>query len=74
MKDLLLLDYTLSCTELLQSLVVSEYGLRHLDLANQQPENKWGHRLIALVEFLPLVGQVAMLIEYVVQKGFALKT
>lgn len=69
MTDYLLPDYKLSCSELLQSLLVSEYGLRHLKQANLQPERRWGHRLIALIEFVPVLGQIAMLIEWIVFKA-----
>jgi hypothetical protein len=63
METYLLPNYQLSCMELLQSLVVSQYGLRHLEQAYLQPEHKWGHRLIALIEFIPVIGQIAMLVE-----------
>ncbi len=69
MTDYLLPDYNLSCSKLLQSLIVSEYGLRHLEQANLQPEQRWGHRLIALIEFVPVLGQIAMLIEWIVFKA-----
>ncbi len=68
MSDYLLTDYKLSCSELIQSLIVSEYGLRHLEEANLQPELRWGHRLIAVIEFVPVLGQIAMLIEWIVFK------
>ncbi len=68
MDSYLLPNYQLSCIELLQSLVVSEYGLRHLSEANQRPERMWGHRLIALVEFIPVLGQLAMIVEWIVSQ------
>jgi hypothetical protein len=63
MRDYLLQDYSLSCLELLQSVVVSDYGLRHLREAELHPERKWGHRLIACIEFIPILGQIAMFVE-----------
>jgi hypothetical protein len=65
MRDYFLPNYNLSCLELLQSIVVSEYGLRHLRQADLQPERKWGHHLIAAIEFIPILGQIAMLVEWV---------
>lgn len=70
MDSYLLLNYQLSCVELLQSLIVSEYGLRHLAQANVQPERMWGHRLIALIEFIPVLGQLAMIVDWVVSHIF----
>lgn len=71
MRTYLLPDYKLSCLELLQSFIVPEYGLRHLEQANLQSEHKMGHRLIALIEFVPVLGQIAMLIEWIAFKVFA---
>ncbi len=65
MRDWFLPNYHLSCLELLQSVFVSEYGLRHLRQADLHPDRKWEHRLIAVIEFVPLLGQIAMLIEWV---------
>ncbi len=65
MSSYFLPDYRLTRFEVLQSLVVSEYGLRHLKQAEADPQRKWGHRLIALIEFIPVIGQLAMAIEWV---------
>src|SRR5689334_10215285 len=64
MKDCFLANYDLSCLELLQSIVVSEYGLRHLQQADLQPQRKWVHRTIATIQFVPILGQIAMLVEW----------
>lgn len=65
MGNCFLSNYNLSCLEVLQSILISEYGLRHLRQAAIQPERQWEHRLIAVIEFVPLLGQIAMLIEWV---------
>ncbi len=65
MNSYFLPDYRLTRFEVLQSLVVSEYGLRHLKQAEADPQRKWGHRLISLIEFIPVIGQLAMAIEWV---------
>jgi hypothetical protein len=70
MRDYFIKDYHLTCPEFLQSFVVSEYGLRHLKQAELRPEHQWGHRIIALIDFVPVVGQLAMLIEWVVFQIF----
>src|SRR6267154_1814444 len=63
--DYFISNYNLSFFELLQSFVVSEYGLRHLKQADLHPEVKWGHRLIAVIEFVPVLGQFAMFVEWI---------
>ena len=68
MENYLLPNYQLSCLELLQSLVVSEYGLRHLEQARLDVECRWGHRLVACVHFTPVLGQLAMLVEWIASR------
>ena len=70
MRDYFIKDYHLTCPEILQSIVVSEYGLRHLKQAELRPEHAWGHRLIASINFIPIIGQLAMLIEWIVYQIF----
>lgn len=65
MKDYFISDYTLSCSELFQSLFLSSYAFRHLEEAKIEPEHRWGHWIIATIEFVPLLGQTAMLIEWI---------
>ena len=65
MNNYFIKSYHLNCTEIVQSLLISPYGLRHLDQAHLHPERKWGHRLIACIQFLPLIGQLAMCIEWI---------
>lgn len=62
----LLDNYSLSKCELLQSLFVSEYGLRHWAHSEKQTPYKWEHRIIAVIELCPLIGLVATLIEMLV--------
>lgn len=55
--------------------LVSPYALRHLDLARAPDATctqRWGHRVIAAIQFIPIVGLLASLIERVVVS--ALKT
>ncbi|MBS0604593.1 MAG: hypothetical protein JSS60_06095 [Verrucomicrobia bacterium] len=70
MENYFLPDYKLSCLEMAQSLLVSEYGLRHLAQADLSPEYQWGHRVIALIQFIPVVGQIAMLVEWIAAQAF----
>jgi hypothetical protein len=60
-------NYKLSKLEILKSLIVSEYGLRHLAQAKTGP-NKWGHRIIAVIELCPVIGLIATLIEALAAK------
>jgi hypothetical protein len=69
-KNYLLNDYNLSSFQLVHSVFVSEYGLRHWSESIIYPERKWGHRIIAAIEFIPLVGLVATIIEAIVAKIF----
>lgn len=62
-SEYLLEEYRLSPIEALQSLIVSEYALRHLAMATIQPQYKWEHRLIALIEFVPGLGWIVSIIE-----------
>ncbi len=62
MENYLLDNYSLSKREVLQSLFVSEYGLRHWAHSKKQTY-KWGHRIIAVIELCPLIGLIATIIE-----------
>jgi hypothetical protein len=66
MNNYLLDNYSLSKCEILQSLFVSEYGLRHWAHSKKQTPYKWGHRIIALTELCPLIGLIATIIEKLV--------
>lgn len=68
MNNYLLSNYKLSKREVLQSLFLSEYGFRHLDQAKTQKKYRWGHRLIALIDFCPFVGHGATLVEALLAK------
>lgn len=63
MNNLLLDNYNLSKFEILQSLLVSEYGLRHWTKSTKKTECAWGHRIIAVIELCPLIGLIATIIE-----------
>ena len=63
MSNVLLNNYNLSFGEVIQSLFVSEYGLRHLEQAKIQTECEWGHRIIAVIELCPLLGFIVSIIE-----------
>lgn len=62
--SLYLNNYRLTNKEILESFVVSKYGRRHLKRANREPQHKWGHRIIALIEFMPFLGPIASLLEF----------
>ncbi|HEY2810289.1 MAG TPA: hypothetical protein VGJ00_02720 [Rhabdochlamydiaceae bacterium] len=55
---------------MIQSIFVSEYGLRHLKQAQFCPQHKWGHRLIAAIHFCPVINWLAALIERFIAKRF----
>lgn len=69
MESYYLSNYELSCLEIVQSLFVSEYGLRHLEQAKLDSERAWGHYTIALIQFVPVIGQIAMIIEWIAFKA-----
>lgn len=56
-------NYSLSNQELLQSIVVSHYGLRHWNQAKEEPQCKWGHRFLGIVELCPFVGLIVTIAE-----------
>lgn len=62
-------EYHLSCSEALYAPIVSPFAIRHLELA-ESPHctamQRLGHRVIAVIEFIPVVGLLATLIERVV--------
>lgn len=68
MNQYLLNNYSLTKRELFQSIFVSEYGLRHLAQSKIDPRQKWGHRIIAVIELCPLIGAVTSLIEAIFAK------
>jgi hypothetical protein len=62
------LGYSTTLSEKLLGLVVSPYAIRHAELSNsaKTSNHRLGHRIIAAIEFIPLVGALASLIERVV--------
>lgn len=66
MENYLLSNYNLSTCEVLQSLFISEYGLRHLTQAKTENRHKWGHRIVATIELCPAIGLIVTLIEALV--------
>lgn len=63
MNNYLLKNQNLSCFEIVQSLFISEYGLRHLKIARSDSAYWLGHAIIAMIELTPIVGLVATVIE-----------
>lgn len=62
-------SYRLSCMEALKSPAISPFACRHLDLANHPKATagqRWGHRVIAAIEFIPVIGLFASLIERII--------
>lgn len=61
--------YDVTALQVVQGLVFSPYASRHWELSNSGKINsteKWGHRIIAFVEGIPLVGFLASIIERIV--------
>lgn len=58
-------QYRLSFYDALKSCLVSSFALRHFELANKTNETgiSWGHRCIALLESIPILGLLLSLIE-----------
>lgn len=63
MSNYLLSDYSLSGWEALQSIFVSEIGLRHLDRSWQDPAFSGGNKAIACIELIPVLGFLVSLVE-----------
>lgn len=68
MQNYLLNNYFLSKNEIIESLFVSKYGLRHFTMAQAQEQYKWGHRIIAFIELCPFIGPIANLVEACIAK------
>lgn len=63
--------YHMHCHEALLAPLVSPYALRHAYLAQSSTQWKcWGHRLIAAIEFIPIIGLLASAIERIVYLAF----
>ncbi len=64
--------YQLSCCDALTSIALgcsgAPYALRHYELSNQNTaaDNKWGHRILCALEFVPLFGLLIGLIERII--------
>jgi serine/threonine protein phosphatase PrpC len=58
--------YDVKWYDFLPGLMHSPYAARHLDLANTNISHRLGHRLIAALEFIPVLGFLASLIERIV--------
>jgi hypothetical protein len=61
--------YATSVGEKLLGLIVSPYAIRHAELSNSvktPSEHRLGHRIIAAIQFIPLFGALASLIERIV--------
>lgn len=61
--------YQLSPCEALYSPLVSPFAFRHLGLANSPKMScvqRWGHRFIAVIQMIPIIGILASLIERIV--------
>lgn len=68
MQNYQLDNYILSKHEIFQSLVISEYGLRHLSQSKQETLYKWGHKIIALIELCPIIGLIVTIFEALIVK------
>lgn len=63
MNNYRLISYDLSFNDLCQSLVLSEYGMRHFEQAERDESVKWGHRFIGTLELIPGLGLIITMIE-----------
>lgn len=43
--------------------LISPYALLHWQTADKDPRKRWGHRIIALIQFIPILGVIAAGIE-----------
>lgn len=61
-------QYSLSGSEVLQSVVLSPYALRHWELAKGETScvARWGHRVVAILEAIPVFSLLATLIDRIV--------
>lgn len=61
-------QYSISTHELLKCPILSPYAQRHFELSDVEKVTsvKWGHRIIGIIESIPLVGLIASLIERIV--------
>lgn len=59
-------NYHLSPKEFVQSFFVSEIGLRHYQEAEKKAKNWLGHKVIAIIELIPIFGFLGSLIEKVI--------
>jgi len=68
-------NYQITGSDLLISLATgfsgAPYALRHHQLAEVENAPRWGHRLICLAEFVPIIGAAIALTERVVYALFA---
>lgn len=63
MNKYLLDNYCLSGGQFARSLLISEYGLRHLERADAKPKYAFGHRLLAAIEIIPVIGLIISIAE-----------
>lgn len=65
--------YRFSCKNALYAPLVSPYAVRHLFLAKAKDTStiqRWGHFAIATIQFIPVIGLLASLIERIVCLAF----
>lgn len=76
MQNYLLPDLTHTNLELMGTVFISggaEFTWRHLREARLHPEHRWGHLLLAGIEYLPLIGHVAVMVEGVAVRRLRLE-
>lgn len=63
-------SYHLSCKDCLFALVTglsgAPYAKRHWELSRTSLKHAWGHKILAILEYTPLLGGLAALIERIV--------
>ncbi|MBI5274279.1 MAG: hypothetical protein HY860_04410 [Chlamydiales bacterium] len=66
MNDCLISNYSLTSMQVVQSILISEFGVRHYQEFSHSQEYKWEHLIIAIIELCPLLGALASLVEYAI--------
>jgi hypothetical protein len=66
MNEVKLNNYELTSSQWIQSLFISEYGLRHLEQSCENGKSQWGHRVVGIIQLFPVIGLIATAIEALV--------
>lgn len=62
-------QYHVNCSEVIKGIIISPYAMRHLEQAKADGLSQCGrlrHRIIAVIEFIPVLGAIVSIIERLV--------